>query len=102
MDDRDVMDQAYRVAGRLVRERIRSERPDDARELDGVKAAEVAVISGIYDHIERVLVATGVPFTPTAPEQAAGLDWERLQVLLVSCPGVLPPAVCERIAPWVR
>jgi hypothetical protein len=99
-DDR--MDQAYRVAGRLVRERIRSERPDDARVLEGVSAPEVAVVSGVYDHIERVLEATAVPFTRVDPSAMGALDWERLQVLLVSCPGVMHAAARERIAPWVR
>jgi hypothetical protein len=98
----DVMDQAYRVAGRAVRDRIRAERPDDARELDGVTSAEIAVVTGQYDHIERVLTATAVPFTRVAPHEAAALDWQRLQVLLVSCPGMLPPQAGERIAPWVR
>jgi hypothetical protein len=100
--DEDVMDQAYRVAGRAVRDRIRAERPDDARELDGVTPAEIAVITGQYDHIERVLTATAVPFTRVAPEQPGVLDWDRLQVLLVSCPGMLPAATRNRIAPWVR
>src|SRR5262245_19217376 len=98
----DVMDQAYRVAGRAVRERLRTERPDDARELDGVTIAEIAVVSGQYDHIERVLTATAVPFTRVDPHQASALDWERLQVLLVSCPGMLPANVRDRVAPWVR
>jgi hypothetical protein len=96
------MDQAYRVAGRLVRDRLRSERPEDARVLDGVTAPEVAVVSGLYDHIERVLQATGVPFTRVDPALLSGLDWERLQVLLVSCPGVIAADGCARIAPWVR
>jgi hypothetical protein len=100
--ENDPMDQAYRIAGRAVRERIRTERPDDARALDGVSAAEIAVVTGEYDHIERVLSATAMPFTRVAPRDAAALDWQRLQVLLVSCPGNLPPAVRERVAPWVR
>jgi hypothetical protein len=98
----DVMDQAYRVAGRVVRERLRSERPEDARQLEQVTASEVAVVTGEYDHIERVLHATAVPFTRVSVQEAAGLDWQRLQVLLVSCPGMLPPTTRERIAPWVR
>jgi hypothetical protein len=102
MKQDDVMDQAYRVAGRAVRERIRAERPSDARELDGVTAPEVAVVTGQYDHIERVLHATAVPFTRVAPDRAASLDWDRLQVLLVSCPGMIEPRARERIAPWVR
>lgn len=102
MDQDDVMDQAYRVAGRAVRDRLRAERPDDARELDGVIAAEVAVVTGQYDHIERVLHATAVPFTHVAPNRAAALDWDRLQVLLVSCPGIIERAARDRIAPWVR
>lgn len=102
MDQDDVMGRAYRVAGRMVRERLRADRPEDARELDGVVSAEVAVIGGQYDHIERVLVATGVPFTAVTPYETSALDWERLQVLLVSCPGMLPPSLLERIGPWVR
>jgi hypothetical protein len=98
----DMMDQAYRVAGRAVRDRLRAERPDDARELEGVIAAEIAVVTGQYDHIERVLTATAVPFTRVEPHDAAALDWRRLQVLLVSCPGQLPKPTLDRIAPWVR
>jgi hypothetical protein len=81
---------------------MRAARPADARELDAVTAAEIAVVSGQYDHIERVLVATAVPYTAAAPHQAERLDWERLQVLCVSCPGMLPAVALDRIGPWVR
>lgn len=102
MDQDDVMDRAYTVAGKVLRDRMRAERPDDARELDSVTAAEVAVVGGQYDRIERVMAATGVPYTGVAPEGAQHLDWEKLQVLLVNCPGVLPRTLLERIGPWVR
>jgi hypothetical protein len=102
MKQDDTMDQAYRVAGRAVRARLRAERPADARELDGVAPAEVAVVTGQYDHIERVLEATAVPFTRVAADRADSLDWDRLQVLLVSCPGMIERGARERIAPWVR
>lgn len=99
---KDRMRRAYAVTGELLREKLRRERPDDARELAAVELAEVVAVRGAYDHIHRVLEATGVPFLSLDPRQLAGVDWDRLQVLLINCPGELPRAALEKIAPWVR
>ena len=77
-DDSDRMRRAYRVSGEVMREELRQERPDDARELDGVTPGEVVVVRGQYDRIEQVLEATQVPFQRTTPTQAGDLDWEVL------------------------
>jgi hypothetical protein len=102
MSESERMGRAYRVGAQAVMEGLKSKRPEDARILEDVRAAEVVAIRGSYDHCERVLEATRVPFAAVAPEAAARIDWDRLEVLLVSCPGHLPQAALDRIGPWVR
>ncbi len=102
MEQDDRMRRAYRVSGQALLEDLRERRPDDARVLEGVRPAEVVAVRGSYDHCEQVLEATRVPFAVATPQEAARIDWERLEVLLVSCPGHLPRPALDRIGPWVR
>ena len=98
----DRMRRAYGVSGRLFRDRLAQDRPDDERELRRVGRGEVVSVRGRYDHIHRVLEATGVPFLDVAPEDVERLDWDAMQVLLVNCPGELPAEALRRIPAWVR
>ena len=98
----DRMRRAYGVSGKLFRDRLAQERPDDADELSRIEPAEVVVIHGQYDHMHRVLEASQVPFLHLRPSRLARADWDRMQVLLINCPGHLPEDALERIAPWVR
>jgi hypothetical protein len=102
MTNDERMKRAYGVSAQAVRESLKASRPDDDRVLEAVRPSEVVAIRGSYDHCEQVLEATRVPFVPVTPAEAAGIDWERLEVLLVSCPGHLPQAALDRIGPWVR
>ena len=101
-NDDDSMRRAYAVTGKMFRERLARERPDEADELASVRPAEVVAVRGIYDHIHRVLEATGVPFLDLPPAALAAADWERMQVLMVNCPGQLPPDAMRKIPSWVR
>jgi hypothetical protein len=101
-NDNDPMRRAYAVTGKMFRDRLRSERPDEADELASVQPAEVVAVRGSYDHIHRVLQATGVPFLDLPPAALARADWKRMQVLLVNCPGQLPPDAMRKIPAWVR
>jgi hypothetical protein len=98
----DRMRRAYRVAASALKAEMEATRPEEAAELHGVRTGEVVAVRGSYDKLGRVLEATGVPARQVDPEQLGGLDWDALQVLLVSCPGHLPPVALERLAPWVR
>jgi hypothetical protein len=99
-DDR--MRRAYGTAGRAYREKLSQERPEDEAELASIEPAEVIAVHGLYDHIHRVLEATGVPFLGLDPGDLPRVDWDRMQVLFVNCPGHLPETAMNRIAPWVR
>jgi len=98
----DSMSRAYAVTGRIFRDRLGRERPEEADELASVRPAEVVAVRGIYDRIHRVLEATAVPFLDLPPAALPRADWDRMQVLLVNCPGHLPLPALERIPVWVR
>jgi hypothetical protein len=77
----DRMRRAYGVSGKLFRERLAQDRPDDADELSRIESSEVVVVRGQYDHMHRVLEASQVPFLHLRPSQLTGADWDRMQVL---------------------
>jgi hypothetical protein len=98
-EEKDRLRGAYRAAGRVLR---RTLRPDEQAELDQVATGEVVIVSGEYDHIRRVFEATQIPFTEVAPADVHRLDFERLEVLLINCPGHLASRGLEAIGAWVR
>ena len=94
---------SYDVAAKAYRELLRERAPDQAAELARVQSGEVAEVTGSFDHVGRVLRATGVPFTSVAPQAVEQIDWERLQVLWINCPGDgIGETALRRIAQWVR
>ena len=69
---RDPRVRAYEAGARMARERIAREAPEDAEVLSEVDAADLVVVSGVYDHVERVLDALEMPFTRARPRPAPG------------------------------
>ena len=102
LTDPGEMGAAYAAAGKAFRARLRDRAPEDERHLRETRSGEIVVVRGHYDHIERVLRATGVPHLVVAPEQVERLDWSELQVLMISCPGAMSPEAVSRVAAWVR
>jgi hypothetical protein len=102
LTDPGEMGAAYAAAGKAFRARLRDRAPEDERHLRETRSSEIVVVRGHYDHIERVLRATGVPHLVVAPERVERLDWSELQVLMISCPGAMSPEAVSRVAAWVR
>ena len=48
------MRSAYRVAEELLKDKLRQVAPEALRELEDLKAADIIVTTGQYDHIEDV------------------------------------------------
>lgn len=88
-DGRDRRDRAYAAGASLSRDRLRREDPLGAEALAAVEAADVVVVPGTYDHVERVLDALEVPFTRLPGTSLRGIDLRPEQLLVVNCPGTL-------------
>jgi len=95
-------DRAYDVAAKAYREILRERKPEDSRLLEQSEASQVLEVKGTYDHIGSVLRATGVPFISASPGGLDEVDWNRVEVAWVNCPGCLPQGEIELIAEWVR
>lgn len=84
-DDR--RQRSYRVGGRISRERIAREAPEDHLALEAVRRSDIVVVSDIYDHVEWVLEALDLPYTTVGTHQVGALRLRPEQLLVVNCPG---------------
>lgn len=96
------MKSSYRLAHELLTDRLRKKAPEMLDELEAVHKADVIVVPGEYDHIERVLEGAGSPFTPASPR---ALDRSKLrpdQVVFVNCPGHLSKVAIRKLQAFVQ
>ena len=96
-DDTGIRAKAYAAAGRMARERMSREAPLDAAALAAVDASDIVVVEGSYDRVEQVLDALGLPHVVVQPEALLELALRPEQLLVVNCPGHLPPRALPRI-----
>jgi hypothetical protein len=101
MDQTDTRQKAYRAGARVAKERMAGDAPLDARALEMVEASDVVVVGGCYDHVEKVLDALEMPYTPLAGEQLGAIRLNPDQLLVVNCPGDLPRGVIAGIEEFV-
>lgn len=79
------MDRAYRIAEELVKDRLRTEAPEMLDELESIEEADVLVVRGVHDHIQRVLSLSGTRFALVEPGEIARADLRVDQVMFVNC-----------------
>lgn len=96
------MAEANRAASTVVKERLKAERPEDAKVLQQVQAADIVVVAGEYDRVEQVLRALDLKHTVVQPVQVAKLELNAKQLLIVDCPGNIGPRGIERIQKFVN
>jgi hypothetical protein len=102
-NERERRERAYRAGARISKDRMRVEAPLDAHALEQVEASDIVVVHGIYDHVEQVLDALEMPFTPVEPGQVGGLRLRPEQLLVVNCPGdAIGPEGIRRIRTFVE
>ena len=70
--------------------------------LDAVKASDVVVVAGVYDHVESVLGALEVPHLLVQPQDLDRLQLRPEQLLIVNCPGQVSVAAVARIRAFVE
>lgn len=98
---REQRERAYRSGARMARERIARERPLDADALTRVEASDIVVVSGIYDHVDRVLSALEMPYTRLTPDQLPAIRLRPEQLVVVNCPGQIGDDQVQKVREFV-
>jgi hypothetical protein len=93
---------AYAAGARISKEKMAHEAPLDAAALEAVEAADIVVVEGCYDHVERVLDALELPYQRVTPVQMEKLPLQPEQLLVVNCPGTVARPALERIRRFVE
>ena len=96
------MAKANRAAARVVKERMKAERPDDVKILQTVDKADIIVVRGQYDRVEDVLTTLKIAHVVVSPGEVAGLTLNAKQLLIVNCPGNIGPPGIEKIRKFVN
>jgi hypothetical protein len=95
------MESAYRVAEELLKDRLRKEAPEALQELEDLKAADIIVTLGQYDHIERVFNLGGIPHTKVPPGAIDDAELRPDQVIFVNCAGNFTPKGLRKLHGFV-
>jgi len=85
------MDSAYRMADELMKQRLGSEAPGALDDLASLRASDVVVTRGQYDHIEQVLHRSEVRHTVVDPLRVREGTLSPEQLVFVNCPGNFTP-----------
>jgi hypothetical protein len=98
----DRRQQAYAAGAAMARDRIAREAPLDAAALETVEASDIVVVRGQYDHVESVLDALALAHTVIDPAALEAATLAPHQLLVVNCPGNVPPGAIGRIRRFVE
>lgn len=95
------MNNAYRIAGELLKDRLKDVDPGTLSELKNIKKADVIVVEGRYDHIEQVLSLAGTPFTLIMPQHLDDAELRPDQIIFINCPGQIGPRGLRKLTTFV-
>jgi hypothetical protein len=95
------MNNAYRIAGELLKDRLKDVDPGTLSELQDIKKADVIVVKGQYDHIEQVLSLAGTPFTLIMPQHLDDAELRPDQIVFINCPGQIGPKGLRKLTTFV-
>ena len=96
------MAKANSAAAKVVKARMKSERPEDLRWLEKAEAADVVVVSGEYDRVQDVFHVLEIPHTVVTPARLAKMTLNAKQLLIIDCPGYLNAAAIEKVRKFVN
>ncbi len=92
---------AYAAGARMARSRMEQDSPLDAEALRRVKSSDLVVVQGHYDHVEAVLDALEMPYQLISTDNLATVDLRPEQLLVVNCPGNIPPGAITKVRKFV-
>jgi hypothetical protein len=98
---KDKMENAYRVAHELLKDRLKEFAPQELKDIEAIEAADVLVVRGQYDHIETVFKHAQAPYTLIQPQDLEGARLRPDQILFINCPGILSPKALRKLPNFV-
>ncbi len=90
------------AAAKVVKARMKNERPEDLAWLEKAEAADVVIVSGVYDRVQDVFRALQLPHTVVSPRQLAKMTLNAKQLVIINCPGELGPIALEKVRKFVN
>ena len=88
-NDADKTQRAYNAGANIARNRMSTEAPLAAEALAAIQESDIVVVTGCYDHVERVLGALDVPYQTVGPGLLRQVRLRPDQMVVVNCPGKL-------------
>ena len=85
----DKTQRAYSAGANIARNRMATEAPLAAEALAAIQESDIVVVTGCYDHVERVLGALDVPYQTVGPGLLRQVRLRPDQMVVVNCPGKL-------------
>jgi len=101
MKDQKSMNNAYRIAQELLKDRLKEKDPEAYKELQDIKEADVIVIKGEYDHIEQVLSMSETSFTLINPKELDDAELRPDQIVFINCPGKIKGRGLRKLTTFV-
>jgi hypothetical protein len=95
------MEEAYKLANEMVREKLMREDASNIRILDDLKKNDVIVVNGTYDHIAMVLESLHIPFVAIDQNQLLTAKLEPHQTIFVNCASSFPQQAARKLATFV-
>ena len=96
------MDRAYKIADELIKDTLREKAPDQFEELEGIAEADILVVRGVHDHIQRVLRLADTRFTLVTPVALNSAELRPDQVMFVNCGAKFDQKGLRKIGSFVR
>lgn len=95
------MQEAYKISGYIVKERLTSEDKNNERVIKNISKSDLVVIKGTYDHIHLVLSSLNLPYSEITQIQLKDIKLEPHQTVFVNCASSFPAEDARRLATFV-
>lgn len=95
------MEEAYKLANEIVREKLSREDKANIRILDDLTKNDIIVVNGTYDHISQVLTSLKIPFAEIDQNQLLQADLKPHQTIFVNCASEFPAEGARKLATFV-
>lgn len=96
------MQTAYELGAALVRDKLATEDPAGLALLTGMRASDLVVVEGDYDHIHVMLDRAEIPYTLTSRDRVTPDLLAAARAVFVNCCSSFPLEAAERLALFVE